>query len=157
MKLSKTHKHSYSFSEAMSFSETMSGQEGLSEKALSGNSSHANTFNVSLFYCTPSNPIPNFLDESCNFASQHYSSKILRGDFNIPMNHITTHAKTLRSIILSKNLIIHNIKPTHLAGNTLDLIISFSTEIINSHKIGYFSLSTLKYSLLFHARNLHTH
>ena len=92
------------------------------------------TFNISLFYRPPSPSINLFLDEFRLFLHSISPTTIIQGDFNIPNPPMTL---SLNKLLHSFNLTQHITSPTHVHGNTLDLIISpKSSNIITDHSIG---------------------
>ena len=61
------------------------------------------TFNISVFYRSPSYPIPPFLDEFNNFITHPYNSNIILRDFNIPTNLLSQYSTRLTNIPNSSN------------------------------------------------------
>ena len=66
-------------------------------------SPRSRTFNISVFYRSPSYPIPPFLDEFNNFITHPYNSNIILGDFNIPTNLLSPYSTRLTNILNSSN------------------------------------------------------
>ena len=80
------------------------------------NAKKCNSFNISLFYRTPSKPITPFLEEFRTFTSQHSASNIILGDFNIPMNLVNANSEILRKTLSCQfifNKILERIYPNN--------------------------------------------
>ena len=92
------------------------------------------TFNISLFYRPTSPTINSFLDEFSVFLPTITSNTIILGDFKISNPPMIL---SLNKLITSFILVQHITSPTHVHGNTLDLIISPKTnKIVTDHSIG---------------------
>ena len=106
--------HSFSHSEALS-------------------SPYSRTFNISLFYRPTSPNINLFLDGFSLFLHTITSNTTILGDFNIPNPPMI---QSLNKLLTSFNILQHITFPTHVYGNTLDLIITPKTnKIVTDHSI----------------------
>ena len=111
-------------------------------------SPRSRTFNIYVFYRSPSYPIPPFLDEFNNFITNPYNSNIILGDFNIPTNLLSQYSTRLNNILNSSNYSQLVNFPTHELGNTLDLIMHpIDSNLVHSIRAG--PLFSYHFALLF--------